>query len=573
MRSAPRAKPGADLSPFETFGCFFSGVRAEKSVLSAVPDAQTDSAKQSITAALADLTQRRIGTAKELQTCVDLLELAPYRDVESAVGPAQIAAELAAELGDEQLQVQVQLIHIDILGRQGNSAESGHLLFSISDWARSEGNPHVRARSHYLLSKFYRYLGDPPSSLEHALHALEYTPPEVRPELRAEHLLAVALAVEKAGNFQEAMLRYQEVVDTGLRIGHPLLSVNALNNMACLSCELEDSDDGSALVARMRAVANEYGIVLDAVHQDTEARVELKRGFPRTALRILEPTLSPRPGQPPTSPELLAECLLTAVQAHLDLGALDQAQVTLKQALEICDHRQLHGLKVQVRLKQSLLYAAAGRYREAFEEHRAFHTASEALHSADREARARILQFTLGAQEARRDSDHFRELALRDPLTGLRNRRFVDDHLADLLKRVSRANGVLSVAMLDLDHFKRVNDTFSHDVGDAVLVMFAALLDAAAPAPSVATRLGGEEFLVILPDADEDQARRWAESTMLSIRSHDWTPITGPLPVTTSIGLTTARGAGWTRERLLGEADKNLYAAKHSGRNRSVGPA
>ena len=222
-------------------------------ILTPVPHVQMDAARQPIADALTRLTERRIATLEELRTCVDLLELAPYRDVAAAVEPARIAVELAAELGDEQLQIQVQLIHIDILGRQGNAAESGHLLFGISEWARTEGNPHVRARCHYLMSKFYRYLGDPSTSLEHALHSLEVGPDDMLPELRAEHMLSTALAVELSGHSGDAAHRYGDVVELGLRIGHPLLSINALNNWACVACETNRPEEGLVLVARMQA--------------------------------------------------------------------------------------------------------------------------------------------------------------------------------------------------------------------------------------------------------------------------------------------------------------------------------
>lgn len=87
------------------------------------------------------------------------------------------------------------------------------------------------------MSLFYRNVGDLPSALEHALHALEFMPSDALPELWAEHLLGAALAFDESGNAEEAARRYQEVVDVGIRIGHPRLSINALNNMAYVHCE------------------------------------------------------------------------------------------------------------------------------------------------------------------------------------------------------------------------------------------------------------------------------------------------------------------------------------------------
>ena len=535
-----------------------------------MPQKQVDAARQAILGALADLTEGRVRTADDLQTALDLLELAPYRDAQAAAEPLRIAEALADTLGEEQMRAQIQLIKADLLAREGKVAESGQLLFATTAWAQSNGSAHVLARSHYLMSMFYRLVGDLPSALEHALHALESTPDDVYPELRAEHMLIVALAFDESGNAEEAARRYQEVVEVGTRIGHPRLSINALNNMAYVSCEENRPEEGALLVARMSAIADQHSIALTARHLDTAAKVTLMLGSPEAALRTLDLVLSPQPDRPPAEPEPLAQCLLTAAEAQRVLGRLTAAQDTLDRLRALCEGKQLRTLQVLAQKEQAQLLAADDRYQEAYEEYRAFHDASEALRSAEREARARILQVALGAQEARRDSDHFRELALRDPLTGLHNRRFINDHVTELLHECARHGDVLSVAMLDLDHFKQINDTLSHDAGDAVLVQFADLLVQATERPSVAARLGGEEFLMIMPHLTEAEARDWTQRMLDTIRSYDWSPITGHLPITASAGLSTARGAGWSREGLLRAADENLYAAKHAGRDRLV---
>jgi hypothetical protein len=143
---------------------------------SKVPAEQMDTAMRAILGALADLNEGRVRTIGDLQGVVELLELAPYRDARAATEPARIARELAVELGDEQIQAQIQLIHADLLARGGQQEEAGRILFATSAWAKSSGNPHVLARSHYLMSMFYRAVGDLPSALENALYALESTP-------------------------------------------------------------------------------------------------------------------------------------------------------------------------------------------------------------------------------------------------------------------------------------------------------------------------------------------------------------------------------------------------------------
>jgi len=200
------------------------------------------------------------------------------------------------------------------------------------------------------------------------------------------------------------------------------------------------------------------------------------------------------------------------------------------------------------------------------------------LQSARRDARARAVQAMYETSEARRQSRRYRELSLRDPLTGLYNRRHIDEQLARLLGPGSLPAAPLSVALVDLDHFKRINDTFGHDVGDAVLRRVAELLQAAVPADgaralggSLAARMGGEEFLLVLVDTPPERAAALAEDLRGAIAGHGWADVTGDLPVTASIGVSTVTGsADQTPAALLGRADALLYRAKELGRDRVV---
>jgi diguanylate cyclase (GGDEF)-like protein len=208
----------------------------------------------------------------------------------------------------------------------------------------------------------------------------------------------------------------------------------------------------------------------------------------------------------------------------------------------------------------------------AYEEQKRYSDALTELHSAEREARARAMQAVYDVSEARRQSRRYRELSLRDPLTGLYNRRYVDELLPGLL----RSGRPVTVAVVDLDHFKLINDTCSHEVGDQVLQRIAAMLTQAAEADgasvqSFAARLGGEEFLLVLDDVDARSAVGRLEDLRRSIRSAPWSALTGALTVTVSIGVAAADGTADTAAAdVLGRADRHLYAAKRRGRDRVV---
>jgi diguanylate cyclase (GGDEF)-like protein len=146
----------------------------------------------------------------------------------------------------------------------------------------------------------------------------------------------------------------------------------------------------------------------------------------------------------------------------------------------------------------------------------------------------------------------------------------VDEQLQRLVAAATQDGTALSVALVDLDFFKRINDTFSHGVGDQVLQQVAALLGNAVVEPALAARLGGEEFLLVLPGADPAAAFARCEELRETLRRHPWHELTGSLPVTASIGVTTYTGGTTSASTLLSLADRNLYAAKHAGRDRVV---
>jgi two-component system cell cycle response regulator len=147
----------------------------------------------------------------------------------------------------------------------------------------------------------------------------------------------------------------------------------------------------------------------------------------------------------------------------------------------------------------------------------------------------------------------------------------VNERLPAIPEAARMGHQPVSVAIVDLDHFKRINDALSHNVGDVVLQQVSVLLaEAAADDSFIAARLGGEEFLLVMPGVDAGQALARCERLRERIRAYVWQPITGDLSVTTSIGVTTIHQDHRAMPELLAQADENLYAAKRGGRDRVV---
>ncbi|WP_328188507.1 diguanylate cyclase [Marinobacter sp. OP 3.4] len=160
-----------------------------------------------------------------------------------------------------------------------------------------------------------------------------------------------------------------------------------------------------------------------------------------------------------------------------------------------------------------------------------------------------------------------KEESIRDPLTGLYNRRWLDEVLEREIPRALREQQPLSFCVMDLDHFKQVNDNWGHDVGDRILVALARLLQEGSRKHDVAARFGGEEFVLVLPGLDATRGREVIERLLTAFSELDF-GAGEPGNLTFSAGLAVVPDHASDRENLFKMADRALYRAKEAGRNR-----
>ncbi|WP_312596849.1 PleD family two-component system response regulator [Brevundimonas sp.] len=171
--------------------------------------------------------------------------------------------------------------------------------------------------------------------------------------------------------------------------------------------------------------------------------------------------------------------------------------------------------------------------------------------------------------------DSSMEMAVTDALTGLHNRRYMTGQLQALVGRAAQGGAQVAALVLDIDHFKSVNDGFGHDAGDEVLVEFAVRLATNVRAVDLPCRMGGEEFVVVMPGASLEDAGRVAERIRRDVASAPFRVMGGKeqITITISIGVAATVGDGDTPEGLLKRADEGVYEAKAAGRNRVIARA
>ena len=185
------------------------------------------------------------------------------------------------------------------------------------------------------------------------------------------------------------------------------------------------------------------------------------------------------------------------------------------------------------------------------------------------ESAATAIEKSQDHEESRHRESTMRQLAETDPLTGLLNRRALDDRLRREVEKASRSGTVLTCIMIDIDHFKAANDKFGHQAGDRVLAQFGELLRREQRTVDTVARYGGEEFVVLLPETGSAGARLFADRILRRVSLAAFGPPETPIPVTVSIGVATFPDErAVDGEGLLRLADRQLLRAKSDGRNR-----
>ncbi|MEU7906937.1 diguanylate cyclase [Actinoplanes sp. NPDC049118] len=508
--------------------------------------------------------------AEELSAALLALEDQIVLNIEDCHASAVALEQRATALGDEGLIVRARLCAAGMLLRTGDVAPAARQIYAIHEWAAEHGDRRLQSRAHMACGNVQRLAGDAAKMLEHALSAVELLDGTATAYMQVAHRLRLAEALALNGPIDAARPRFGQAEQLARELRQWELLTVVLNNWAYIEYASGEFPRAEQVANRLMEHAAAHGFELDPTALDTIGAIQIENGQYEQAERSMRRCIARYHAGFSDDADDMAEYLLTLARALRGLGDTDRAQASLDSSRALCAERELHEVMVRVHQEQAELHAAMGDHAAAFAEQKVFFAAHESLRSREREARVQTRQVMFETAEAREEAERFREQARRDPLTGLRNRRYVDEELPALIT----ADPDLAVAIADLDHFKRINDELSHDTGDRVLVRVAELLETelAAVAPDgFVARLGGEEFLLVLPATPVAAATAKLDRIRRAVGDHDWQGTTGRLPVTVSIGVAAGNeSTPRSQSAALSAADRNLYAAKRAGRNRVV---
>ncbi|WP_328292636.1 GGDEF domain-containing protein [Kineococcus sp. NBC_00420] len=463
---------------------------------------------------------------------------------------------------------QAELVIADAAGRRGDAERLGVVAQAALAWADGAGDAFVAARAHQLLSTLHEILGDGGLALEHAVQGVERLPADAPAWVHGDHRSRLGITHEVLGDFDEARTRFTGLLRAAEAQGDQNLRLRTLNNLAYLELRAGRAAEAAALAAELLEHSRRTGLALSAAAWDTVAHVRMGAGRWAAAEAVLRDALAD--ARLITEARDVATLHVNLARCLRHLGRFAEAAQSLAAAAAQCADLSFGEVGGDLVLEQCELAAATGDFEGAYRLHRRFYDLTMERVSAAKHHRARVLAAIYETTEARRAGEHYQRLAERDHLTGLFNRRYVEDVVP---ARVAASGGRgWAIALLDLDHFKRVNDTHSHQVGDEVLQQFARYLEQFCGPGEIAARLGGEEFLLLLRDDHDDDDDGGARVTVLrlleAVRSHDWGVLAAGLRVTCSAGLVPVGGGGSALVDALAGADRNLYAAKRAGRDR-----
>ncbi|MBN2045079.1 MAG: GGDEF domain-containing protein [Anaerolineales bacterium] len=444
----------------------------------------------------------------------------------------------------------------------------------------------------------------------------------------ARSLNIIGLAHAHLGTYAEALENFQQALNAANQMDDSWLKSRVLNNLGFLYLRMEDFSRAlDYLNQSYSLMTNGKTTQVEASLLENLSIAYLNLGEYEKALNFGQQSIQQYQGD--NNPRGEATALNRVGEIYFLMGLADQALTHFQDSLEICEGIEYHpgaaqahtligelafqqgknstalrellqaldysedGLNQkrvsEVHFLVSQVYQQSGSYKEALAHFKQYHKIKEAVFDQDIATRIKSLELIHRLQETQQDREEFRlenaallreieertkiqaeleRMVTLDPLTELKNRRHFFELIRQEMNRSRRYNQPLSLIMLDIDHFKSVNDEFGHLVGDRVIVEVAKKINKTLRRVDVACRYGGEEFAVLLPETPLNQAVMVADRLWRIISKQPTVSSELKISITVSIGVASLeKGEIMSPDALLDRADQALYIAKKNGRN------
>ena len=523
-------------------------------------------------------------------------------DLNSALHNTQAALTLFESLEDKEGKRKALNTLGIIYGESGDLPKTLKIFLNLQTLCAELGDTKAEADALNNLGISYRYLGELDSALDHYLRALELFQDSGSKDGEGYTLVNLGLVYQELGRYQEALDYFSKSLNTG-ETPDAYTHALVLNNIGRTYQKLKDAPKALEYSKESLTMMEQLGDRLGASYTlDDLGLTYLQMGELIEAARCFKESLAvkeevgDKKGEAETrihlghlytrqgTPDLAIDSLMAGLDKAREIAAkpeiykaheaLAEAYKQNRQFGEACEHLEnyvaakaevfneatdsrLQGLRVQFEVEQAKKQKEIYRLKNV--------ELTEAVNT--------LHALTASLKEANEDKGPLLERLARqvneDALTGLYNRRYIDQKLAQEFERSKRVGTTMSVMLCDLDNFKQVNDRFSHQIGDKILVQVAEILHLKIRQVDTVARYGGEEFIVLLPETEPAAAARIGKRIRKAVEAHPWEAIAPELAVTISIGVAGDKTLT-NYEKLVSLADDKLYRAKRSGKNKVV---
>ena len=467
---------------------------------------------------------------------------------------------------DEFESLKTQTYCLDVLSKPEEALSTG---LRANHLAESIGDKYLIGSIQSLLGRIYWHIDDYPTSMDYYLNALNLVQTEKHPDLEVSLTNGLGLVQYGLENYDESLRYFKSCL--GKAAEDDLTGrADANNNVAyvlhILGRDREALEYGMAGLSLFNQLGTSVG-KMETLH--SLGAIHFSLGNYDQAMTFLQEgmELSRRNGNQ------LLEISYTLEISHIRQarGQLEEAEEDVLQALHVAE--EINSLTNISRIHERLveIYKEQQDDRSALQHFEAFHAVYKKIFNDKSDRRVKNLEILHRVELSRKEADLYRELADTDFLTSLVNRRrFLE--IADIAyQRLKIENGELAIIMLDIDHFKNINDQYGHQAGDQVLASVAAKIKKSLRQLDVAGRYGGEEFVVLVSDAPPAICLKIAERIRMAVAQEVFQIEGNMIRVTISLGLASlAPNRLLSLNELIHCADQAMYMAKQQGRDRVV---